>query len=130
MSMISEQVKELRGIAKEFDLDDKEELAIMLNEAADTIESLSAKLQAANMERSADCGGWTYCGDGENLPTEPFGCIVTVLDTEPMTQTDYEVILPYHVGYDGKQWSDIEGNQIPIDVIAWMPAPKEPYHEP
>lgn len=98
---------------------------------ADTIESLSAKLRAANMERSEeDCGGWIYCGDGENLPAEPFACIVTVIDTEPMTQEDFESILPYHVGYDGKQWNDIEGNRIPFEVIAWMYAPKEPYHEP
>lgn len=51
MSMLSEQVKELKEIATEFDLDDKEELSNMINQAADTIEALSAKL-AANMERS------------------------------------------------------------------------------
>lgn len=127
---ISEQVKELREIASEFDLDDKEELSNMINEAAGTIESLSAKL--ADMERSAeDCGGgWIYCGDGENLPKEPFACIVTVIDTEPMTMTDFEAILPYQVGYSGGTWNDSDGRQIPFDVIAWMKAPTEPYHEP
>lgn len=88
-----------------------------------------------NVEKSLskayqDDGGWTYCGDGNNLPTEPLACIVTVIDTEPMTQADFESILPYHVGYDGKQWNDIKGNRIPFEVIAWMYAPKEPYHKP
>lgn len=47
-----ERLKELREIATEFDLDDKEELSNMINQAADTIEALSAKLAAANTERS------------------------------------------------------------------------------
>lgn len=183
---IREQVKELRELTADMEkyvgLRPKPHI---LREAADTIESLSAKLQATNMESDLikresvlkliedikcnpdlpknygtlldimrevrgipavydseniikvnmerseeDCGGWIYCGDGENLPAEPFACIVTVIDTEPMTQEDFESILPYHVGYDGKQWNDIEGNRIPFEVIAWTYAPKEPYHEP
>lgn len=52
MSMISEQVKELREVATEYDLDDKVEISDLFNQAADTIESLSEKLQAANMERT------------------------------------------------------------------------------
>lgn len=125
---ISEQVKELRAYATVSLYSREYEVKELLNRAADTIEALSAKL--ADMERSAeDSSGWIYCGDGENLPTEPFACIVTVIDTEPMTQADFESILPYHVGYDGKQWNDIEGNRIPFEVIAWMYAPKEPYHE-
>lgn len=126
---IIEQVKELRKAARWFDGTGLPEAIKLVNDAADTIESISAKL--ADMERQAeDGGGWIYCGDGENLPAEPSACIVTVIDTEPMTQTDFEKILPYHVGYDGKQWNDIDGNRIPFEVIAWMYAPKEPYHEP
>ena len=50
MSMISEQVKELRETAELFDeIDDGRR---MLLQAADTIEALSAKLAAENMERS------------------------------------------------------------------------------
>lgn len=75
-------------------------------------------------------GGWIYCGDGENLPDAPFGCVVTVIDTEPMTMTDFETILPYHVGYSSGTWNDLDGKAIPFEVVAWMPAPKEPYHEP
>lgn len=62
------------------------------------------------------------------MPEEPFGCLVTIMDCEPMTQTDFENILPYHVGYDGKTWNDADGNSIPFEVIAWMPLP-EPFKE-
>lgn len=135
---ISEQVKELRKLANSKEFEPHEPVTYgfyariksKLFKAADTIESLSAKL--ADMERSVeDCGGgWIYCGDGENLPKEPFVCIVTVIDTEPMTMTDFEAILPYQVGYSGGTWNDSDGRQIPFDVIAWMKAPTEPYHEP
>lgn len=55
MSMISEQVKELRELAG---IQLRKDMQNILYQAADTIEALSAKLQAANMERSAeDCGG-------------------------------------------------------------------------
>lgn len=58
MSMISEQVKELRDCVKkwqEFENIPSSEPFKLLSEAADTIESLSAKL--ADMERPAeDCG--------------------------------------------------------------------------
>lgn len=63
MNMISEQVKKLRKLA-----DDMEKYVGLtpkphiLREAADTIEALSAKLPAANTERSAeDCGKWIPC---------------------------------------------------------------------
>lgn len=66
MSMISEQVKELRKLEKDYSKTgfgfyrtDK-----VLRQAANTIEALSAKLQAENMERTEDCGGWIACEDG------------------------------------------------------------------
>ena len=70
--------------------------------------------------------GWIACSD--LLPEEPFGCLVTIIDCEPVTQTDFENILPYFVGYDGESWNDEDGNEIPFEVIAWMPLP-EPYKE-
>lgn len=70
--------------------------------------------------------GWIPCS--ERLPEEPFGCLVTVIDCEPVTQTDFENILPYFVGYDGESWNDEDGNEIPFEVIAWKPLP-EPYKE-
>ena len=62
----------------------------------------------------------------ERLPEEPFGCLVTVMDTNPMTMEDFENILPYFVGWDGEQWNDGDGQQCPFEVIAWIPLP-EPY---
>lgn len=69
-------------------------------------------------------GGWIPCS--EQLPEESFGCLVTVMDYEPSTQTDFENILPYFVGYDGHRWNDADGEEIPFDVIAWQPLP-QPY---
>ena len=70
--------------------------------------------------------GWIPCS--ERLPEEAFGCLVTVMDCEPSTQTDFENILPYFVGYDGETWNDADGKEIPFEVIAWMPLP-QPYKE-
>ena len=71
-------------------------------------------------------GGWIPVE--ERLPEEPFGCIVTIVDTEPTAGKDYECILPYFVGYDGEQWNNSGGEQIPFEVIAWQPSP--PKYEP
>lgn len=67
---IREQVKELIEYADGYKKADfgVDGIVKALYQAANTIESLSAKLQAANMERSAeDCGGWILCKD--RLPT-------------------------------------------------------------
>ena len=71
-------------------------------------------------------GGWIPCSD--RLPEDAFGCLVTIIDCEPSTQTDFENILPYVVGYDGDSWNDADGNVIPFEVIAWQPLP-EPFKE-
>ena len=58
------------------------------------------------------------------LPEEPFGCLVTVWDEEPMTGEMFENLLPYFVGWDGEQWNDGDGQQCPFEVITWMPLPE------
>jgi len=68
---------------------------------------------------------WIPCS--ERMPEQPYGCLVTVEDEEPMTGQMFETILPYHVGWDGERWNDSEGEQCPFEVIAWMPLP-EPYN--
>ena len=60
----------------------------------------------------------------EKLPEEAFGCLVTVIDCNPVTLTEFENILPYVVGYDGNGWNDIDGETIPFEVIAWMELPQ------
>jgi len=64
----------------------------------------------------------------ERLPELPYGCIVTVWDTDAITMEDFENVLPYFVGWDGEQWNDEDGLQCPFEVIAWMPIP-EPYKD-
>lgn len=59
----------------------------------------------------------------ERLPEEPYGCLVTVWDTNLITMDEFENILPYFVGWDGEQWNDCDGEQCPFEVIAWMPVP-------
>lgn len=114
---ISEQVKELREYANVSLYARESKAKELMKQAADTIESLSAKLQAANMERSADCGGgWIPCK--ERLP-----------------QKDETVLIDTGIGYfeiatysgDGKTFYTEEcGSSCPV---AWQPLP-EPYHEP
>lgn len=70
--------------------------------------------------------GWIPCS--ERLPDKAFGCLVTVMDGDPYTEIEFENVLPYHVGYDSGRWNDADGEEIPFEVIAWMPLP-EPYKE-
>lgn len=65
---------------------------------------------------------WIPCS--ERLPEEPYGCLVTVWDTNPITMDEFENILPYFVGWDGEQWNDGDGEQCPFEVLAWMPLPE------
>ena len=80
-------------------------------------------------ESNAWSNGWIPCS--ERLPDEAFGCLVTVMDCEPSTQTEFENILPYFVGYDGETWNDADGEEIPFEVVAWqpLPAPYQPKGE-
>lgn len=101
-------------------------------EASDTIESLSKKLQVANMERSADCSGWIYCGDGKNFQEgENVKVIVSaVWDGYEYTTESYFYHgkfynKPYHQILAGEIFDSYTGDE----VIAWKPLP-EPYHEP
>lgn len=132
MSMISEQVKELRtfGAMSVLDMIEPEILRKQLSEAADTIETLSAKLQAANMERSTAYynGGWILCSD--RLPTKDecgdFGKSfnVTAYTNKPETMTmkfEYETIR----GKEVCRWKWFE-RLSPWEVIAWRELP-EPY---
>lgn len=60
----------------------------------------------------------------ERLPEEPYPCIVIVNDTEPMASEYFDNMLPYLVGYDGNEWIDSNGYEIPFEVIKWMPVPQ------
>ena len=85
-------------------------------------------IQAVRMGREAlenqKTGHWIPVS--ERLPDKPYGCIVTVMDTNPKTYDEFENIYPDFVGWDGENWNDADGDSIPFEVVAWMPLP-EPY---
>lgn len=126
MSMISEQVKELRykadiyntvGSVWELNRAEAKILQGLLRQAADTIESLFAKLQAANMERSEeDCGaGWIPC-KVENLPDEEVLCC-----------DNYgEIILGYVFEDETSDtgFSAESGHEYMFGCVKWMEKPK------
>ena len=89
-------------------------------------DALDKAIEIVKREAEKCNGGWIPCS--VSMPEEAFGCLVTVMDSESSTQTDFENILPYFVGYDGETWNDADGKEIPFEVIAWMPLPK-PYKE-
>lgn len=103
---VSEQVKKLRDSSDVYKAAGFPEAASIMLQAADTIESLSAKLQAANMERPAeDCCRWIPC-------------------SEPPKHTNEVLIFngkSYSVGYyDGKTWVNA------IHPIEWQEIRHEP----
>lgn len=121
MSMISEQVSELRKYSKLcLQYGNEQRAKELLKEAANTIEALSAKLQAANMENG---GGWITCED--RLPNKYCHCLVT-------RRNDYEDGFDTDIRED--VWIELEGvwdwqskHEGLIDnIIAWQPLP-EPY---
>lgn len=124
MSMISEQVKGLRiaAVYKEHSL------KMLLEKAADTIESLSAKL--ADMERPAeDCGGgWIYCGDGKNLPEEKINSNTRDFYEYQVTFQSDDVADVRHYKFGKGHWWNC-GECMDKYVIAWRQN-IEPYHEP
>lgn len=124
MSMISEQVNKIRKVAKCVYLaTDKEvagDISSTLNQAADTIEALSAKLAVANMENG---GGWISCED--RLPPQPkenpiFEGKPLELYLVSVKNTDYA----FRAFWNGKFFAD--GFSKLQNVEAWQPLP-EPY---
>ena len=137
---ISEQVKELRELSEipDIDVTGLYNLNDILAQAADTIESLSTKL--SDMERSADCGGWIYCGDGENLPEESGYYLVTYHGWSngeflPKFDDTYVKRLHYQkseqfIGWNFPKCVDKRAeDDMNREVLAWQPL-QEPYHEP
>ena len=115
MSLTSKQIDELRAYAA----DRKGELAKLITDAADTIEMLSAKLHASQMERSSQYyhGGWIPVS--ERLPEENQICIVT----DETRRNAYEYRFCRQT-YDEEQgWTYLKHR-----IIAWMPLP-ESYRE-
>lgn len=160
MSMLSEQVNKIRKVAKcvylATDKEVSDDIASTLKQAADTIEALSAKLAAANMERSD-----RYYGGGKKLIEEMaeeiencYGRETELSDRarEYLLKADYsggwiacEDRLPEEssdyliTDEDGNStcayysknrnaWCGIEEGCIAFYPVAWQPLP-EPYRQ-
>lgn len=121
MSVISEQVNALKELAELQNIPYHKRI---IKRAADTIESLSAKLQAEDMERSADCGGWISCKvrlpDVEASENVKSGICTDNGERFLITDTDGYV-------YESTFW--LSTQEFEDNAIAWMPKP-EPYREP
>lgn len=130
MSAISEQINELRRLA-DIPLYERHEhayeMVVAMSEAADTIESLSAKLEE-NIEQSAAHygSGWILCGD--RMPEDGRKVLITArskfdgeLDIAISSWTD-ALFGGKRLGY--KEWSSpwryFHSN---YEVIAWQPLP-------
>lgn len=121
MSMISEQVKELRDVSYVYKVGGFPEASKLLQRSADTIEALSEKLKAANMKN----GGWIPCS--ERLPECSDGTETDVLMFQLNTGT-------IEIGYYGRggrfrdsyfrHYRDYKEGIDSKDVIAWQPLPE------
>ena len=129
--MIEQQLKEIRDMASVLRDEKRYAAEEIMRQAADTIETLSTKLAAANMERSDRYygGGWIY----DRVPTkEECGrwrgkFLVTVYANEPTVmymEYEYTEIRGKEVG----RWIWCEKVNIPWEVVAWrkFPGPYRP----
>lgn len=127
MSMLSKQVKELREMSIRQRNNAKVsgkvffEIENALSEAADTIEALSAKLQAANMENG---GGWIACKD--RLPKDDT-CVLAQVSGKHKNIT-FENAYEFATYINGEGWIlETYPDWNNPSILAWQPLP-EPYH--
>ena len=131
MSLITEQIKRLKDEADLVECT-HDYTAKLLKEAAETIETLSEKVRAANMERSTAYyhGGWVPVK--ERLPEEREWYLAVFKEKD----TGFQLI-PRVADYIGKgenKWRIIDEKGLCqeyrdiLECIAWMPLP-EPYRE-
>ena len=104
MSLTTKQIDELRAYAK----NRKGELAKLINDAADTIEVLSAKVREQK---------WIPCSDTVDIP-----------DHEIMACDKYGEIMFGYLAYEDEQWICGSDGCEMVDPIAWREKP-EPYRK-
>lgn len=126
MSAISEQVSRLKYLADDVDFAEFDKnLSSEIRQAADTIEALSAKLQAANMENG---GGWISCDD--RLPNNYQDVLVSgegIVMQAQFINGVFEGEDPdfYAMLTDEKM---IGSEDTTFKALAWQPMP-EPYRQ-
>lgn len=121
MSMISEQIKELRELSDAYTAGEHRNVGDKLKQAADTIEFLSAKPEETK---------WFSCSD--RLPKEPSQIPLTTEELERMIEDDIlqECIVTMYgakkstmLYYAGNgEWYDPVTAEF-YDVTAWQPLP-------
>lgn len=124
MSMITELVERLRKNSASLEITFS--TAKNLREAADVIEELSAKLQAANMERSSQYynGGWIPISERLPKPNRLVLCYITTGATETYFLALWnDTLNAWEEGIGGYRLLE---NDLGYKVVAWMPLP-EPY---
>lgn len=122
--MISEQIKELRKYADKYKTSQEAVFGTIkvLNQAADTIESLSAKLEEIK---------WIPCSDHlpeepEVLPSDALGALVREGTLQEYIVMLYGALKPTTMHYAGNgEWYD-QWTGEKYRVTAWQPLP-EPY---
>lgn len=119
MSMISEQVKELRKLADGKIHYCEWKKSEILNQAADTIEALSEKLAAVNG------GGWISCED--RLPEDGVDVLVWF---EYFRYGEYNRLFQtkgISYTFNGKWSGFVNGSSgwIELRIIAWQPLPED-----
>lgn len=126
---ISGEVDLLRKLAASYNAEWKEEAAMVFSHAADTIEALTAKLQAANMDRSADCSGWIPCSTG-NMPDMGSAVLIQFKsDMNGITGDDDRTFdISFIRSRDNREWFCSTGKYPLKAVKAWKPI--KSYHEP
>lgn len=129
MSMISNLVDSLRYYQNISEIGYSEVFGVneICKDTADTIESLSAKLVATNIEQlSTSCsGGWIPCKD--KLPEESGYYLVTIEST--INDENIRTVECYCFHKDIKLWAKILEPEFVIEesIIAWQPLPEPPY---
>ena len=122
---IDYRVKELRNYERIFKGDRIDgNLSPIFGSAADIIESLSAKLDAANGERAERYynGGWIPLQGDNDLPMRGQKCLVTVI-WEEVRDSGLPKVL--EATYDGYGWDiDKRGIKNYVMPVAWMPCPE------
>ena len=133
--MNKEFEKIIEKLEKELKLADEEKLRcarenpLQFDSAKGYAHGVGKAIEIVKQEAEQYNNGWIPVE--ERMPEEAFGCLVTVIDCNPVTLTEFENILPYVVGYDGDSWNDADGEEIPFEVIAWrkLPTPYQPKGE-
>ena len=123
MSMLSEQVKELKTVANKLTIGHNIAISEAIRQfraAADTIEALSAKVAATNMERSTVYynGGWIPCS--ERLPEVEQDVLLSFRSLD--VRVGYRANTEDFFYVYGEEYITFE------NTLAWMPLPK-PYKE-